>query len=218
MQGFTYTELFQALQDWPEDTDSTANGYLDNIPRIVQMGELRLVRDLNLDLFDVLDTSSVVTLGSRIVTKPADLLVARTLWVVIAGVRTRLIHRSRDYVINYSLDTADTDTPKYYAENSDLEWMVAKVPSANGIVESLGVYRPESLVDAETTWLGDHCGDVLFAACLAEAEHLLKADDRYKDYIDKYTTELLPVARTELRNLIRAGDYAPYRPAATKAG
>lgn len=218
MQGFTYSELEQAMKDWPENTDDVADGYVDNIPRLTQLGELRVVKDLNLEIFDLLDTSGVLNINNRLVTKPAELIVTRSMWTVIAGVRTPVIQRSRDFVINYSLDTAATATPKYYAEYSEFQWIVGKVPAASGTIETIGVYRPASLFDEETTWLGDHCGDLIFSASLMESEHFVKADDRYDDMKKKYYEELLPVARLELRNLVRAGDYAPYRGAATKVG
>lgn len=217
MQGFTYSELEQALQDWPDDTDDTIGGYVDNIPRMVQLAELRVVKDLNLDIFDVTDTSAVVTASNPLVVKPAGLIVTRSMWLITATVRTAILQRSRDFVRNYTLDPSVTGTPKYYAEETELSWRIGKTPAANATIETIGIYRPASLYDEESTWLGDNCGDLIFTAALMESEHLLKADDRYTEMKTKYYEELLPLARAELRNLIRAGDYAPYRPAATKA-
>jgi hypothetical protein len=50
-----------------------------------------------------------------------------------------------------------------------------------------------------------------------EAEHYLKADDRYEDMKKKYYEELLPVARAELRQSIRRGDYNPFQRSASGA-
>ena len=52
--AWTYTTLRQALLDWPvEDEDSEE--YVDNIDNLIGLGELRLVRDLNLSIFDVVN-------------------------------------------------------------------------------------------------------------------------------------------------------------------
>lgn len=214
MQGFTYTQLEQALKDWPEDDDPIENGYVDNIPRLTQLAELRVVKDLNLDMFDVPDTSAVVTANSRDVAKPAGLIVVRSMWLITSGVRTPILKRSRDFITNYAPNPSTTGTPKYYCEKSDVYWTIVPTPAAGATLETFGVYRPASLYDEESTWLGDNCGDLIFAAALMESEQFLKDDDRYKEMREKYYQELLPTARLELRNLIRSGDYAPYRPAA----
>lgn len=52
MQGFNYTELYSALQLWPLKS-STA--YLASLNRIIYLGELRLIIDMDLDIFDVND-------------------------------------------------------------------------------------------------------------------------------------------------------------------
>jgi hypothetical protein len=74
--------------------------------------------------------------------------------------------------------------------------------------ESLSASAPNA-----TTWLSRSGSDALFCACLMEAEHFIKADDRYKDYLDKYNNELLPRLRAEIRKSIRAGDSSPMKPA-----
>ena len=213
MEGFTFSELEQALKDWSEENSENPNEYAENIPRLVQLAELRVVRDLNLDITDAIDVSAAVNAGSRVVIKPAGIIVNRVMWLITAGVRTRLTQRSYDWLVNYAPNPASTGTPKYYAEVDELSWQIAPTPALNATVETRGVYRPESLVDEETTWLGDNVGDLIFAAALMESEDFLKADDRVADYANKYNS-LLPTARLEMRNLIRAGDYQPLRPVA----
>lgn len=77
--AWTYNTLEQRLLDWPrEDNDSTE--YLDAVPTIIQLGHVRLVRDLNLDIFDQVDeTSSTIAAGARLVTKPTALIQTRSL-------------------------------------------------------------------------------------------------------------------------------------------
>jgi hypothetical protein len=66
MQGFSYKQLFQAMQDWPLKSSGL---YLTNINRMIFMGELRLVRDMDLEIFDVTDQVAV-TPGQNIIAKP----------------------------------------------------------------------------------------------------------------------------------------------------
>lgn len=216
MEGFTYSELEQALKDWSEENSEAPNEYAENIPRIVQLAELRVVVDLNLEIFDITDTTAVVTAGDRLVPKPAGILVLRSMRLITAGVRSRITARSNDFCDNYALDPSVTDVPKYYAEYSDSMWTLAPVPADNASLETRGLYRPSSLVDEETTWLGDNVGQLIFAASLIESEDFLKADDRAEDYMRKYQ-ELLGVARLELRQMIRTGDYTPFKSSAKSA-
>lgn len=67
MQGFSYTQLFAALQAWPLKSSSV---YLANLNRMIFMGELRLVRDMDLEIFDVTDQTPVSEFQTTI-PKPA---------------------------------------------------------------------------------------------------------------------------------------------------
>lgn len=66
MQGFNYTELYAALQAWPLKSSSV---YLANLNRMIYLGELRLVVDLDLDIFDVNDVVQA-NLGDTSIPKP----------------------------------------------------------------------------------------------------------------------------------------------------
>lgn len=217
LSSFTYDELVEALQSWPEDT---ASEYTDDIPRLIDLGQTRVVRDLNLEIFDVSDSTIVMTGGSRVVVKPEVWVSTRSLFSVIAGVREPLLLRSRDWCTNYAPNPAVTGFPKYYFEASDTTWNIVATPAVSGNIQADMVARPTAItINNQTNWISTRVGDLLFAACLMEAEHWIKADDRYADIKGKYAGELLPVARLELRNLIRNGDsYTPYKPAASKAG
>jgi hypothetical protein len=66
MQGFNYAQLFTALQTWPLKASVK---YLADLNRIIYLGELRVIIDLDLDIFDVND-SVVLGVGATAVPKP----------------------------------------------------------------------------------------------------------------------------------------------------
>lgn len=70
MQGFSYQQLYNALQVWPLKA-STA--YLASLNRIIYLGELRVIIDLDLDIFDVNDQVAIAP-GATSLPKPAGSL------------------------------------------------------------------------------------------------------------------------------------------------
>jgi hypothetical protein len=66
MQGFNLAQLTQALQDFPVYKSDL---YLANLNRLIFLGELRLIRDLDLDIFDVNDNVTVAP-GAVAIPKP----------------------------------------------------------------------------------------------------------------------------------------------------
>ena len=243
--AYTYTTLRQALQDWPVNSGAA---YVAALDTIVGLGEIRLVRDLNLEIFDHV-TTMVVEAGDRIIGKPSNLIATRSLRLgpetfylitededvvgledgsggillesAIAATDTRtseLEQRSWDFCQEFSPDPVVTGRPRYRNDLNDTQWEIVPTADARYGAVCRYVRRPtdslNSSAPSDTSWLSRSAPDALFAACLMEAEHYLKADDRYADFQGKYAGEILPVARAELRDSIRAGQYSPVKPAA----
>ena len=331
MIGYTYAQLLQSLQDWPVNQGTN---YIANIPRFVELGELRLVKDLNLEIFDVTNSAFTLLTGNNVITKPSELITLRTLRlalvtgtssavanptalaasqatfasttsltfngtlgaapasllvpaqvtvtdttgghtgggiiVTISGLdyggisRTEVLNtvngatvtgvivwsqiismtcaqgstpqtievgtaaaaqstlgesfpvykRSWDFVSNFAENPAVTGRPRYYAETDLNTWIVAPSADQSYAAVTRFLSRPQTIVTAGTSWLGDRCGDLLLLTSLMEAEFYLKADDRFSDLEGDYQSKLA-TARVEMRNQIRQGDYSPVKAAAT---
>jgi hypothetical protein len=283
MLGFSYQQLYSALQVWPLKASAA---YLASINRLIYLGELRVVVDLDLDIFDVNDqvaiapaaTSLLKPLGSQplvfnaainpnatsatlasawtgttgpyvvtfsdneiqsvtltngqttaIWTLPmanavtanavisSQFVVERNLWVVYNGATKLMVKRSWDFMQGYL--AAAAGRPYYYADQGQSTWIFGPAADANATaIKRRYVQRPPSIVVAQNTWIGDNEGQLLFVACLMEAEQWLKADDRYADMKTKYYEELLPNARGEVMIAARSGVYAPLAPIASIPG
>lgn len=212
---FTYTSLKAALQTWPE---SASTEYLADIDTLIGLGETRVIRELNLEYFDVTDSALSVTSAANTVTKPSGIIVHRFFQIQVAGKWQPLEYRSAPYVRNHGDDSTATGIPRYIADDTETQWIVSPFANATYAIRCRFVKRPTGLTGSNaTTWIGTNCGDLLLAACLMEAEQWLKADDRYGDLKSKYYEELLPAARMEIRDAIRNGDYQPFKPAAKSA-
>lgn len=283
MQGFSYQQLYNALQVWPLKSSTL---YLASLNRLIYLGELRCVIDLDLDIFDVNDQVTIAAAATT-VPKPAgsqaltftttiaqnatsatlnaawtgttgpyvvtfsdneiqsvtltnaqttatwplpmaaavtaaavinsQFVVERNLWVVYSGATKLMVKRSWDFLQNYLGATAGR--PYYYADQGQSTWIFGPAADANATaIKRRYVQRPPSIVVAQNTWIGDNVGQLLFCACLMEAEHWLKADDRYADMQKKYYEELLPNARGEVMLAARSGVYAPLAPIASIPG
>lgn len=214
---WTYATLAQALEDWPQNDNPT---YVDNLETIIGLGELRLIRDLNLEMFDRDDETVTFIQGQRTVLKPDGVIAVRNVGYLDATLGyVPLKKRSVEYCKQYAPLVGTEAKPIYYAEYSETEIYV--VPTPDDGLETVvfrSQMRPTDMLDSATpnatSFLSVRVGDALFAACLMEAEHYMQADDRYGDYKTKYYEELLPAARFELRELQRTGDYSPFEPAA----
>lgn len=215
--AWTYATLLQALQDWPVHASAK---YLVNLPTLIGLGERRLWGDLNVEEYDKDDATQLAVIGNPIAPKPADVVQVRSVGITVAGKYVGLEKRSLEYCRNFGAHSTGA-APQYYTEYTFASVYLAPSPDiAYPLVYHYLGALPESLTAASpnaTTWLSRAAADGLFTACLAEAEQYIKADDRYDDYMKKYTTELLPRIRAELRKSIRAGDYSPMQSAAAIA-
>lgn len=212
--AWTYDTLFAALQAWPADDNDQ---YVDEIPTIIGLGELRLVRDLNLELFDITDENEATVQGTRLIDKPDETIVVREIGIEVAGAYTALEKRSMGYCKMFAPNPTTEAQPLFWCEYSPTQIMVVPTPDAAYPVHQYVDARPQdslSLAEQGPSFLSRAVPDALFAACLMEAEDYLKADDRYGKFKTKYYEELLPVARLELRAAIRNGDYQPLKSAA----
>lgn len=199
---WTATEITAKLQQMLEDDDAEFQG---SIPDIINLGEVRVLRDLDLSLFDKTATSPTVQ-TQETVAKPVGytgdyVLGLRSLSFVSGGRTYWLEQKSADFIRDYL--TSTEAMPRYYAEADEANWLVAPLPDAVYTLTARWVSRPAPLVVTanETNWLSNNVGDLLFKACLAESEEFLKSDDRIAVWKTDYA-ELLPRVKRELYGVI----------------
>ena len=200
----TYTELSDKLQAWLEDDDAEFTASIDDV---INLGEMRLWRDLDLSIFTSEGTTPTVA-STETLTKPItdlELVTWQSLYYDFdfgSGlVRTWLELRSTDFVRDHQALGA-TAPPKYYSEQTETDWLLSPIPDDVYTVITRGITRPTRLsVGNPTTWLSLHQDDILFKACLAEAEGFLKSDDRVDVWSSQYASAL-PLAKRETYELL----------------
>ena len=202
MSNTTYTLLSTNLQAWLEDDGSEFTG---SIPEIIDLGQMRLWRDLDLSIFTSEATTPTVASTELLLKPVADTEVVsfQSLWYDNAGERTFLQLRSTDWVRDYQNPAAES-APLFYCELGEDNWAVAPIPDAIYTINTRGTTRltPLAATTQETNWLSLHMDDVLFKACLAEAEAFLKSDDRVDIWSAQYAA-MLPLAKRETYTLLQ---------------
>ena len=201
--SFTYATLKPAITDWLEDP---SDEFQANLDRIIALGESRLVKDLDLEIFSATDTGSF-TPGNQQITKPANVVALRTLTYVIGGRVNYLYQRTYEYLQLYWPNAASRGDPKFFCELSEAAWMVAPTPVRTLTWTARFIKRPTGLsTGTPTTFLSTNAADSLFYACLLEAEAFIKADkDDIVAWAELYKTAL-DSSRNELRR-IRSVDF-----------
>lgn len=198
---YTYNTLIADIQAVTSDNDTE---FVAELPLIVKRAEARLLRDLDLELFEQIDNSVSTTSGSRSVSKPAGTVMVANLWYTdAAGARQLVEERGYGYCLAYAPDeTDDTGNPKYYAELEDTLYL-SPTPAAVLALRMKLIKRPDGLSVSNTnSWLGDNMGDILLQAGLIESWQFLKNSAKMNEAATMYAS-LLPQAKAEVAKLSR---------------
>lgn len=169
--GWTYTTLVQAIKDFTQYDETTFN---NNIDTFIQNAEERLLYAVDLEVFRKNQTG-FMTLGNKYLSVPSDYLSPFSLSVTASGSQNFLLMKDVEYLQEYN-PTGATGVPKYYALFDVDNFLIAPVPAAGYPVELHYYYRPESIVTAGTTWLGDNAQQALLYGCLVEAYTFMKGE------------------------------------------
>lgn len=169
--GWTYTTLVQAIKDFTQYDETTFN---NNIDTFIQNAEERLLYAVDLEVFRKNQTG-FMTLGNKYLSVPSDYLSPFSLSVTASGSQNFLLMKDVEYLQEYN-PTGATGVPKYYALFDVDNFLISPVPAAGYPVELHYYYRPESIVTAGTTWLGDNAQQALLYGCLVEAYTFMKGE------------------------------------------
>lgn len=190
----TYTELLAEVQAIMED-DGTE--FVAEIPNIINQSELRVLRDIDLDIFK---TTEDVTLDGTTLSIPSGAVMVYSIRDTVNS--KTLERRSSEYVQMYG----GTGNALYFAEESDTTLRVAPAPTSGTAAKARVLKRPTALSGSnETNWLTDNVGDLLLAACLVYSARFLKMGERIAELETGYNV-LLAQSMRELKPLANA-DY-----------
>lgn len=119
--------------------------------------------------------------------------------VTFQGDYTYLLNKDVNFIREVYPNPRDIAVPKYYAifgpqstNETELSFIIGPTPDANYYAELHYYYYPESIVDSETSWLGDNFDSALLYGALVEAYTFMKGEqDMMVLYDTKYKEALM---------------------------
>ena len=213
-----YTELSAAISAYTENTE---DNFIAEIPTFVRQAEQRIYNSIQFPSLRK-NMTGVVQSGNKYLSAPTDFLSVYSLAVIENyGTATEtyeyLLNKDVNFIREAYPTPADTALPKYYALfgptvnggtiTNELSFILGPTPDASYHVELHYYYYPESIVTAETTWLGDNFDSVLLYGSLVEAYTYMKGEqDMMALYNTKYM-EALALAKRLGDGLERSDAY-----------
>lgn len=200
-----YSQLSAAIQAY---TENPSADFVAQIPTFVQQAEQRIYNSVQ---FPSIRKNMVgtTTTNNKYVAAPNDFLAVYSFAVVTNVTNNDIDTGTYEYLLNKDVNfirqaypTPDsTGTPRYYALfgptisgatiTPELTFILGPTPDANYKLELHYYYYPESIVTANTTWLGDNFDTVLLYGSLVEAYTYMKGEkDMMELYNQKYIEAL----------------------------
>ena len=186
-----YAELCTNIADICENTFTA-----DEYAMFTKQAEQRIYNTVQLANLRK-NVTGALTVSNKYLSCPDDFLSTYSLAVIDAsGNYSYPLNKDVNFIREAYPNPTDTGLPKHYAifgpqstNVNELSFMLGPTPDANYNAELHYFYIPESIVTANTSWLGDNFDSALLYGTLCEAGVYMKSspdDGMYVMYQDRY--------------------------------
>jgi hypothetical protein len=185
----TYTSLVQLIQNYTENTEASFVSY---IPTFVQLAEQRIYNAVQIPALRK-NQLGTATMNIKYLTLPSDWLATFSLSVIDpnTSVQEYLLNKDVEYIREAFPYPGSSGKPTHYAQFDVNSLILGPTPDQSYQVELHYYYYPESIVTANTSWLGTNFDTVLIYGTLREAYIYMKGDqDLANMYEAKYQEAL----------------------------
>jgi len=185
-----YTQLVTAVNDYCENSFPTTD-----MNTFIQQAEQRIyntAQPANLRK----NVTGSLTAGNKYLSAPEDFLSTYSIAIYPAagGDFLYLLNKDVNFIREAYPNQNTQGKPKHYAifgpqssNVNELSFILGPTPDANYNVELHYYYYPQSIVTAQTTWLGDNFDSVLLYGTICEALVYMKGEgDMLKVAQDRY--------------------------------
>ena len=179
----TFTTLQQDVRRYLERGTTYASDpvVFEQIPRLINLAERRIARELKIQGFINVVTGTLQT-GVSVYNKPdrwRDTVSINIGTGSQNNTRKVLFSRVYEYMLSYWPDRTATEEPIFYSDYDFSHWLIAPTPDADYPFEILYYELPPLLDDAvQTNWLTEYAPQLLLYGTLLEATPFLKNDER----------------------------------------
>lgn len=189
-----YTELKTAVENFTENTFSATD-----FATMTKLSEQKIYNSVQLPPLRK-NVTGTLTASNKYLQAPLDFLSVFSLAVILSnGSYEYLLNKDVNFIRQAFPNPSSTGTPRYYAifgpqsnDDNELVFIVGPTPSASLNVELHYYYYPESIVTANTTWLGDNFDSALFNAVMVEAARYMKEEaEIVKNYEEQFAQSLI---------------------------
>jgi hypothetical protein len=210
-----YTELFNTIQTYSENqfpATSVASGA--SIPTTTQINTF--IKQAEQRIYNTAQPPAIrknvngnLTSGNKYLNLPSDFLSVYSLAVYTDPAlgdnspQEFLLDKDVSFIRQSYPDPTDTGTPRHYAlfgmtaginvaqPFKNFTLLVGPTPDVQYLVELHYFYYPDSIVDTQTSWLGDNFDSVLLYGALMEAITYMKGEqDMVVMYQNRYAEAL----------------------------
>ena len=189
----TFETLKQDVQRYLERGATLAADPIvyEQIPRLINLAERRIARELKVQGFIAVVTDTMVP-GQSVYQKPDRWrdTVSINIGTGVGNVNRKTLYtRDYEYCRSYWPNEGQTDEPIFYAEYDYDHWLIAPTPDEAYPFEVLYYELPPLLDDSiQTNWLTEYAPQLLLYGTLLEATPFLKNDERiatWQQYYDR---------------------------------
>ena len=197
-----YTQLVTQIQDYMETTFDT-----DSVNTFIKQAENKIYNSVQIPSLRR-NSQGNLSQDNEYLQCPDDFLAVYSLALIKQnGEYVYLLNKDVNYIRQVYPIRSVTGQPKYYAifgpmvvnqvPTNELSLILGPTPNAGYNVELHYFYKPDSIVDTSTSWLGDNFDSVLFNAVMVEAARFMKQEPDIVAEVDKQYVQSL----TLLKNL-----------------
>ena len=165
-----YTQLVAEINSYTENQYQT-----DDINTFIKQAEQRIYNTVQLPAIRKNVTGNT-TSGNKYLSCPTDWLATFSLAVIdpVTNEYSYLLNKDVNFIRAAYPTPDDEGKPEYYALFDQNTFILGPTPDDDYDVELHYYYYPESIVTANTTWLGDNFDSALLYGSLLEAATFLK--------------------------------------------
>ena len=187
-----YTQLSTAIKDYAESFEQV---FVDNIPNFVQLAEERIYNSVQLPAIRRNVTGSL-TAGDKYLSLPTDYLATFSLAVTDNnGEQQFLLDKDVNFIRQSYPSANDIGMPRYFGQFAPYTFIIGPTPDQNYVVELHQYYYPESIVTANTSWVGDNFETALLYGSLREAVLFQKGEQDMVAYYEKMYQESMALLK-----------------------